>query len=180
MDADDHLDGDQERKLYSHYGLDYSAADHETTYGGRERPDEGFDYNSTDRPNVAATGSDTSVTLSEEELAVDKVEREAGAVRLRKYVVTEDVNITVPVKKQVARIVRTPVSDGRTGTIDEDDVVEEITLKEEEIVVDKNVVAKEEVAIETETITDEKQVSDTVRKEQVEVDGAVDDTNPQR
>ena len=166
VDADKHLDADQEKKLYSHYKLNYDAADHEAAYGGRERPDEGYDYNATD----------ASVTLSEEQLAVDKVEREAGAVRLRKYVVTEDVNVTVPVKKQVARIVRTPATGTTPGKITDGDVVEEITLKEEEVVVDKQVVAKEEVAIETETVTDQKQVSDTVRKEQVEVDGDVTDT----
>lgn len=168
VDADEHLDADQEEKLYEHYSLNYAAADHETAYGGRERADEGYDYNSAD--------TDASVTLSEEQLAVDKTEHEAGSVRLRKYVVTEDVNVTVPVKKQVARIVRTPATGTTPGTITDGDVVEEVTLKEEEVVVDKNVVAKEEVAIETETVTEQREVSGEVRREEVEVDGAVDDT----
>ncbi|WP_420451712.1 DUF2382 domain-containing protein [Ilumatobacter sp.] len=168
VDADQHLDADQERKLYSHYGLDYDSADHETAYGGRERPDEGYDYDTTD--------TDASVTLSEEQLAVDKVQRESGTVRLRKYVTEEDVNVTVPVKKQVARIVRTDATGTTPGNITDSDVIEEVTLKEEEVIVDKNVVAKENVAIVTETVNDQREVSDTVRKEQVDVDGAVDDT----
>jgi len=168
VDADKHLDEDQERKLYSHYSLDYDAADHETAYGGRERPDEGYDYNTT--------GDDASVTLSEEQLAVDKVQKEAGKVRLRKYVVTEDVNVTVPVKKQVARIVRTPATGTEPGTIATDDVVEEVTLKEEEVVVDKNVVAREEVAVETETVVGQEQVSEQVQREEVAVEGDVTDT----
>ena len=162
VDADQHLDSAEEQKLYTHYGIGYDVTDHEAAYGGKERADEGFDYNATD----------ASVTLSEEQLAVDKVEREAGAVRLRKYVVTEDVNVTVPVKKQVARIVRTPATG--TGAITDGDVVEDVVLKQEEVVVDKNVVAKEDVAIETETVTEQRQVSDSVRREEVEVEGEVD------
>jgi len=164
VDADQHLDADQELKLYGHYDLDYKATDHEKTYGGRERPDEGYDYNA----------SDAEVTLSEEQLEVDKVQQTAGVVRLRKYVVEEDVNITVPVKRQVARIVRTPATGTAPGAISADDVVEEITLQKEEVVVDKKVVPMENVAIETETVTDQRQVSDTVRREEVEVDGAVE------
>ena len=111
------------------------------------------------------------MTLSEEQLAVDKREREAGKVRLRKYVVTDDVNLTVPVKKQVARVVRTPATGTTGGTIGTDDIVEEITLKEEEVVVDKNVVAKENVAIRTDTVTEQEKVSGKVRREEVEIDG---------
>ena len=168
VDADQHLDADEERRLYVHYGFDHDTDDHEVAYGGRERADEGYEYADT-----RSTG-DANVTLSEEQLAVDKVQREAGAVRLRKYVVTEDVNVTVPVKKQVARIVRTDATGTTPGAIADGDVVEEVTLKEEEVVVDKNVVAKENVGIETETVTEQREVSDTVRKEQVEIDGEVD------
>jgi uncharacterized protein (TIGR02271 family) len=166
---DAHLDEADERRLYDHYAIGYDADDHEAAYGGRERADEGFEYHDT------RTGGDSaSVTRSEEEISVDKVEREAGRVRLRKYVVTEDVNITVPVKKQVARVVRTDAS-GETGTIDESDQGEEIILSEEEVVVDKQVVAKENVTIETDTVTEDRHVTEKVRKEQVEVDGDIDD-----
>lgn len=164
VDADQHLDAPDERRLYDHYSLDYDATDHEAMYGGRERADEGYEY--------ADAGG---VTRSEEQLEVDKVERETGGVRLRKYVVEEDVDVTVPVKKQVARIVRTPASGTRSGTISDGDEVEEVTLSEEEVIVDKQVVDKETVGIETETVTDEREVSDTVRKERVEVEGDVED-----
>ncbi len=169
VDGDDHLDADAERRLYGHYGLDYDAVDHESAFGDRERADEGDDHAD------ASTGSGgAEVTLSEEQLAVDKRERGAGSVRLRKYVVTEDVNVTVPVEKQVARIVRTPADGTTSGTITDGDVVEEVTLREEEVVVDKNVVAKENVAIETGTVVEEQEVSGTVRREEVEIDGDVD------
>ncbi len=51
-------------------------------------------------------------------------------------------------------------------------------MNEEEIVVDKNVVAKERVGLETETVTEERTVSETVRKEQIETDGDIDENTP--
>ena len=179
IDGDGHLDADDERRLYDHYGLDFDSQhdDVETP-----RADEGFRYADTrevaETPPppqpVPATDGDTSVVRSEEEVSVDKVERDAGSVRLRKYVVTEDVNLTVPVRKEVARVVRTSVDGTEVGEIADGDTEEEIVLREEEIVVDKNVVAKERVGIETETVTEERTVNETVRKEQVEIDGDVD------
>ncbi|MEO6653344.1 MAG: PRC and DUF2382 domain-containing protein [Ilumatobacteraceae bacterium] len=174
IDDDGHLEQADERRLYDHYAIDYDAEDHEAAYGGRERADDGFEFQDSSADH--SSGDTTTVTRSEEEVSVDKVEKESGRVRLRKYVVTEDVNITVPVRKQVARVVRTQASGDAAGTIDESDEGEEIVLSEEEIVVDKQVVAKENVSIETETVTEDRQVNEQVRKEQVEVDGDVDFT----
>src|SRR5215217_7902085 len=47
----------------------------------------------------------------------------------------------------------------------------EVTLREEEVVVGKRAVPRERVRLDTETVTDERQVSEEVRKEQIEVDG---------
>jgi uncharacterized protein (TIGR02271 family) len=47
----------------------------------------------------------------------------------------------------------------------------EVTLREEEVVVDKRAVPRERVRLGTETVTDERQISEEVRKEQIEVDG---------
>jgi hypothetical protein len=48
----------------------------------------------------------------------------------------------------------------------------EVTLREEEVVVDKRAVPKERVRLDTET--EERQVSEEVRKEQIQVDGDQD------
>lgn len=174
IDTDqDHLDATEERRLYDHYGLDYDAADHETAYGGRERADEGYDYTDQRAQHDSATHADT-VTRSEEELTVDKRQRESGRVRLHKYVVTEDVDMKVPVRRQVARIVREPATGTGTGTGsfgEESD--EEIVLAEEEVHVDKQVVPKEKVGVETDTVTSQETVRDTIRKEKVDVEGDV-------
>jgi len=172
IDTDqEHLDASEERRLYDHYGLNYDATDHEAAYGGRERADEGYDY--SDTREAHAVVDQASVTRSEEQLEIDKVAREAGRVRLHKYVVTEDVEVTVPVKRQVARIVRTAATG---AAVIGDDTVEEIVLAEEQIVVDKKVVAKETVSIETDIVVDDRVVAETLRKERVEVDGDITTT----
>ncbi len=180
VEDDAHLSADEERRLYAHYGMDYDADP--TLETDVERADEGYGYSTgrdidrdidRDTANVAGSG-DASVVRSEEELDVDKVERDAGKARLRKYVVTDDVTMTVPVRKEVARITRETLDGGEGGAIADDDVVEEITLTEEEVVVDKDVVAKERVGLETETVTEDRTVSETVRKERIETDGETD------
>lgn len=179
IDGDEHLEAQEEHRLYEHYGLSHDATDHESSYGGRERADEGYEYDDV-RPAAgrdrtdATTGTGAEVTLNEEQLRVDKTRHDAGTVRLRKYVTTEDVDVTVPVRKQVARIVRTPASASTPGSITDDEVVEEVTLAQEEITLDKNVVAKETVGIETETVTEQRDVSGTVRREEVDIDGDVE------
>lgn len=182
IDADDaHLSEEEERRLYSHYGFNADATDVEDMYAGRSRADEGYEYHDrreaaagVDTTTTATTGTSASTTLNEEQLEVDKRERAAGAARLHKYVVTEDVNITVPVKKQVARLVREPVPGQAAGTVgDMRDEVEEVTLMQEEVDVSKRTVARERVGIEVDEVTEQRTVNETVRKEEVEVEGDV-------
>jgi stress response protein YsnF len=47
----------------------------------------------------------------------------------------------------------------------------EVTLHAEEPVVEKRVVPKERVRLDKETVTDERHVSEEVRKEQIEAEG---------
>lgn len=207
VDADDaHLSPAEERRLYSHYGFDADTNDVDTMYAGRNRADEGYTYydrrdteradtgrattagraatdrTATDRAATGRTTSDTaSTTRSEEELSVDKTRHQAGTARLKKYVVTEDVNMTVPVKKQVARLTREPVRGDAAGrTADFTDDSEEVTLMEEEVSVDKKPVAKERVGIEVDEVTEQRQVNEKVRKEKVDVEGDVGRTDRSR
>lgn len=109
---------------------------------------------------------------SEAELSVSKHSRETGRVKLRKWVETENVQVTVPVERQMARVVREPVRDGDTsGVGDFVDGEEEVVLSEEVVGVSKRVVAKERIGLATETVTEEVPVNETVRKERVAVEG---------
>ena len=58
--------------------------------------------------------TDDAMTRSEEELRVGTQERETGRVRLRKYVVEDEVTQTVPVKREEVRIEREPARTARS------------------------------------------------------------------
>jgi uncharacterized protein (TIGR02271 family) len=179
MEADGQLSQDEEAELYRHYGLDYSEhrSDSGLPAGERDRDGDGI----YDDVQDTAVGRDTSgpttddaMTRSEEELRVGTETRERGRARLRKYVTTEQVTQTVPVQHEELRVEREPITDANlhaatTGpAISEEE--HEVTLHEEAPVVSKRAVPKERVRLDTETVTDQRQVSEEVRKEQIQVD----------
>ena len=115
------------------------------------------------------------MTRSEEELRVGKASRESGRARLRKYVVTEQVQKTVPVQREEVRVEREPITDANAGEArsgpDISEEEHEVTLHEEEVVTEKRAVPKERVRLDKETVTEDQTVSEEVRKEQIEADG---------
>jgi len=179
MEADGQLSQDEEAQLYRHYGLDYSEhrSDSGLPAGERDRDGDGI----YDDVEDTAVGRDTSgpttddaMTRSEEELRVGTQAREAGRARLRKYVTTEQVTQTVPVQREELRVEREPITDANLDAATSGPAISEeeheVTLHEEAPVVDKRAVPKERVRLDTETVTDQRQVSEKVRKEQIEVD----------
>jgi hypothetical protein len=85
VDPDGHLSEHEERQLWRHYGLDYDASDR----GSSPRRH----TTSRDAPgrDVPGPTTDEAMIRSEEELQVGTAQRERGRVRLRKYVITEQV-----------------------------------------------------------------------------------------
>ncbi len=171
VDPSQQLTQDEEAQLYRHYGMDY----------GGSQPDAGLPDPNPVAGDAAGPGHDTSgpstdsaMTRSEEELKVGTVKQESGRVRLRKYVVTENVTTTVPVQREEVRLEREPITEANAGqALDGPAISEEeheVVLHEEKPVVQKEVVPKERVRLDTETRTEEAQVSEEVRKEQVDVD----------
>ena len=174
VDTDQHLSEAEEQQLWAHYGLDYGSGYSDTA----DRDGDGI----YDQVQDTAVGRDTSgpttdnaMTRSEEELQVGTTQRERGRVRLRKYVTTEQVTQTVPVQREELRVEREPITDANldaaTSGPDISEEEHEVTLHEEEPVVEKRAVPKERVRLDTETVTEERQVAEDVRKEQIEVDG---------
>jgi len=110
--------------------------------------------------------------LREEELVVTKERVEAGQVRVRKEVITEEKTIRVPVSREEAVIERHPVS-GRPAA-DEIDQGEEIRvpLSAEEVRVEKRPVVKEEITVGKRQVKDSETVRDTVRREEARVEEA--------
>jgi uncharacterized protein (TIGR02271 family) len=166
MAPDEELSEQQEAELFRHYGIDY------TTEGSVTATDDGR----------AAVGHDTSgpttddaMTRSEEELRVGTAKQERGRARLRKYVVTEEVQQTVPVQREEVRIEREPITDENVDqAISGPEISEEeheVVLHEEQPVVEKRTVPKERVRLDKETVVDEQTISEELRKEQIEADG---------
>jgi uncharacterized protein (TIGR02271 family) len=177
-EADGELSQQEEAALYRHYGLDYSESRSDS--GLAEGPqDARFDRRRSDREAVGRDTSgpttDDAMTRSEEELRVGKARRERGRARLRKYVVTEDVQQTVPVQREEVRVEREPITDANvdaaTSGPDISDEEHEVTLHEEEVVTEKRAVPKERVRMDKQTVTEEETVSEQVRKEQIEAEG---------
>jgi uncharacterized protein (TIGR02271 family) len=170
INADQHLSPEEERELYSYYGMDYAmSSDRGREYGDAER--------------AGRTGDD-AMTRSEERVEVGTQQREAGRARLRKYVVTENVTQTVPVRREEAVLEREPITDGNVGDatsgpdISEDD--HEVVLHEERPVVQKTVEPVERVRLGTQEVQDEETVSEEVRKERIEAEGDVADAGRER
>jgi len=164
IEPDGELSQREEAELYRHYGLQYSEA------GSGSGLPEGTTPSTGGKPE-----SDDAMTRSEEELRVGTAERERGRARLKKYVMSEDVQETVPLRREEVRVEREPITD---ENVDEamrgSEITEaehEVTLMEEEPVVEKRTVPKERVRLEKDTETDEEQVSEQVRKERIEVEG---------
>jgi uncharacterized protein (TIGR02271 family) len=175
IDADAELSEAEEQRLYEHYGLRYEP------YEGPDHDNlKGYDGDAT-RDRGRAT--DDAMTRSEEELRVGTRSRESGRARLRKYVVTEQVETTVPVQREEVRVEREPITDANVDQalggpeISEDE--HEVVLHAEEPVVETRAVPKERVRMETDTVTDEETVGGKVRKERIDVDGDTDDSQKQ-
>jgi uncharacterized protein (TIGR02271 family) len=163
IDPDGELSRDEESSLYRHYGLQYD----EGQSGSAQGDDNGRD--------TSGPTTDDAMTRSEEELQVGTRESESGRVRLRKYVVEDEVTQTVPVRREEVRVEREPITDANrddaTSGPEISSEEHEVVLSQEEPVVEKRVVPKERVRLEKDVHTDEREVSETVRKEQFDVEG---------
>ena len=139
------------------------------------RDSDSFDEREPVGRDVSGPTTDNAMTRSEEEVHVGTTQREAGRARLRKYVVTENVETTVPVQREEVRLEREPITDANIGDAmdgpDLSDEEHEVVLHAEQPVVEKNVVPKERVRLDKDTVTEEQQVSEEVRKEQIEMEG---------
>ncbi|AEB30734.1 putative stress response protein [Carnobacterium sp. 17-4] len=131
----------------------------------------------TDYSTLDATTEDPSLTdderiqLKEERLDVDTTEVQTGEVTINKTVDEETKTVDVPVKHEEVTIERHPVTDStpveESLELDEKTIV--IPVTEEQIDVTKRSVVTDEVTINKDTKEDVKEVTDTVRKENLDV-----------
>lgn len=120
--------------------------------------------------------TDGAMTRSEEQLRVAIERYAAKRVRVVKYVVTEEVQITVPIRREEIRIEELPLDEAASATAGAVDaggtggLPETIVLHTERPVVSTEVVPVERVRLRTEWVQEQRQVRDEVRRERVDVD----------
>jgi stress response protein YsnF len=121
----------------------------------------------------AAQADDVAVVRAEERLVPGTQRIPVRRARLQRFVVTEQRTITVDVSHEEVRVVYDDIAPGdpvRVGP--EVDATPPVLLREERIEVVRKVVPVERVRLVKERSTVERTVSGTVRREEIEVDGA--------
>ncbi len=129
----------------------------------------------------AQTG-DINVPVYEEELVAGKRQEQVGDVRLHKDVVTEQETVPVTLRREEVTVERVPMSGQASqgdlkNAFQNEDI--DVPVMGEEAIIGKQVHETEEVRLHKQGVTEQQQVSDTVRKERVTVDGADNTGRPQ-
>lgn len=141
---DGHLEPTDEEELYGYYGQWLDSGE----------------------PGATA---DRAMLRSEEQLHVGTEQHTTGIARIRKRVVTEDVRQTVRVSHEELQTLREPITDAAVlpaGVIEEKEY--EIILSEERLVVSKEIVPVERVLIRKHVVTEDQQINETLRREQID------------
>ena len=178
-DPETALSADDEARLFEHYGVPYGGQTVTAQTGVAGGQTGVAEARETERATVGHDTSgpttDDAMTRSEERLRVGTEKGEAGRARLRKHVVTENVTETVPVSREEVRIEREPITDANRGAATSGPAISEeeheVVLHEERPVVAKETVPVERVRLGKETVTEQEQVSEALRKEQIETTG---------
>ncbi len=111
------------------------------------------------------------VVRREEELLVGTVRVPVERVRVRKVIATEEVTVTVNVRREVLVVEREPLAEGsRVASEPADTTPLEIVLRAEEPVVSTRVVPVERVRVVKEVVVQERRIHDELRREEVVVE----------
>lgn len=172
VEAGGSLSETEERRLYEHYGIDWDAALQQGNGSHEDARANG--------PAGKARPADEAMTRSEERMHVGTERRETGRARLRKYVVTEEVQQTVPVRHEEVRLEREPITDANRNSATAgpgiSEAEHEVTLHEERPVTQTETVPVERVRLNTDEYVEEETVRGEVRKERIDADLPDEDT----
>ncbi|MFF0534151.1 DUF2382 domain-containing protein [Streptomyces coelicoflavus] len=203
VDAGGHLSETEEHRLYDYYGINWDSvlSEAERTDDGRSAAGTGTAGTAGAAGAAGAAGlagtagaagtaggrtgregagrregmrGDEAMTRSEEQMRIGVERHESGRARLRKYVVTEEVQQTVPITHEEVRVVREPITDAnRDEALAGPEISEaehEVTLHAERAVVETETVPVERVRMTTEELTENETVRGQVRKERIEAE----------
>ena len=166
-----HLGPAEEEQLRRHYGTAVDAPAAEAPAEPRPAPPM-----ATAPLHSPAPADDGAMTRSEERLAVGTERVAATRVRVVKYVITEEVQVTVPVRRAEIRVEEVPVDapDDEPGEslvpAEPGGLPDEIILHAERPVVSVEVVPTERVRLRTEAVAGQEKVTGRVQRERIEVD----------
>ena len=128
--------------------------------------------------NVREAQGNVQVPLREEQLNVNKRTVQAGEVTLRKEIVNEQQTIDVPVSHEEVYIERRSLAEQPSTTpIGEDETIR-IPVNKEQVQVSKQAVETGEVAIGKRNVQKQQRVSDSVKREEVQVERAYNENVP--
>jgi uncharacterized protein (TIGR02271 family) len=181
--AGEHLDPADEEALRRHYGTDVQTplpTPQSEPAPARPAPVEPAQA----EPTELDQGAPGAMTRSEEQLRVGTERVATTRARLVKYVVTEDVQITVPIRREEIRVEQVPLDaeDGdwggeslegvpaAAGSEGRHRLPDEIILHTERPVVTVEVVPVERVRLRTELVQGQETVTEQVQREQIAVD----------
>lgn len=128
-----------------------------------------------DQQSAPREESDAVVQLREEELAARKQQVETGRVSIGTEVVEEEQTLEVPVTREEVTVDRRSVNRRPSDEpISASSDAIQVPVREEQVSVDKQPVVYEEVDVGKRAVQQTHRVSDTVRKEVVDVDATGD------
>jgi len=117
------------------------------------------------------TAGEIRVPLVEEEIVTSKRVDKVGEVHVRKQIITEEKQITVPVMREVIRVERVAVShEAHADDRPFEETSYDIPIREEHVTVEKHSVVREEIRVGKEIQRAEETASATVRRERAEVE----------
>lgn len=130
----------------------------------------------TERRKKLSGNGEESLLLHEEQLEVHKERVQTGEINVNKRIVEEQQHMDVPVERDDVVVERRPVAD--SGNPDEEikrepyQVGDELHIPviEERLVVTKKEVVTEEIVVTKRRINETEHISETVRREEVDID----------
>lgn len=124
--------------------------------------------------NDVNTDEERRLRLREERLQADKQTVQSGEVNLRKNVITEQQSIDVPVQHEEVYIERQDLGGRPTdASIGQDESIR-VPVREEQVNVTKTAVETGEVKIGKRTVQGNQRVTDTVQREEAQIDRSGD------
>jgi uncharacterized protein (TIGR02271 family) len=145
-------------------------------YNTGAQTDTGYSRGTTDTGYTGGSQADYStdegrrMRLREEQLTADKQQVQAGEVRLRKDVKEEQQSFEVPVTHEEVYIQQRPGSGQATDEAIGEGETFDVPVSQEQVNVNKQTVDRGEVGIGKRQVTENRRVSDTVRREEARVE----------